>query len=61
MSTPTSDTLAQLRQAHLVESGWLAEHLDDPHVRIVDMRGEVRSETDDTGYQTASYLGAGEA
>lgn len=49
--------LDRLRSEHLVETAWLAAHLDDPNVRIVDMRGEVRSQTDETGYQTAQYLG----
>jgi thiosulfate/3-mercaptopyruvate sulfurtransferase len=56
----SSEELARLRAEHLVETGWLAAHLDDPGVRIVDMRGTVRTQTDQTGYQTARYLGAGE-
>jgi thiosulfate/3-mercaptopyruvate sulfurtransferase len=35
----------------------LEARLDDPRVRIVDMRGEVKTSADDTGYQSASYLG----
>ncbi|TMD65724.1 MAG: sulfurtransferase, partial [Chloroflexi bacterium] len=31
------------RGQFLVESSWLAEHLDDPHLRVVDMRGYVRT------------------
>lgn len=50
--------LEQLRAAHLVETDWLQEHLSDPGLRIVDMRGRVRSVTDDAGRQTADYLGA---
>jgi thiosulfate/3-mercaptopyruvate sulfurtransferase len=54
----TTQGLLELRQAHLVETDWLGDHLDDPSIRVVDMRGEVRTETDATGYQTAQYLGA---
>jgi thiosulfate/3-mercaptopyruvate sulfurtransferase len=49
--------LFDLRTAHLVETEWLAAHLDDPQVRIVDMRGSVRTETAPDGFQTAAYLG----
>lgn len=48
--------LDTLRSNHLVETGWLAEHLDDPRIRIVDLRGEVKTQTDETGYQTGQYL-----
>ena len=41
----------------LVETGWLAEHLNDPHLRVVDMRGYVRTVERD-GVQDASYVGA---
>jgi len=41
----------------LVETSWLAEHLHDPNVRIVDMRGYVRTVEHD-GVQEASYVGA---
>ncbi len=48
------------REQFLVETSWLAEHINDPHVRIVDMRGYVRSVprpgTDDV--QDAHYVGA---
>jgi thiosulfate/3-mercaptopyruvate sulfurtransferase len=43
----------------LVETGWLAEHLDDPELRIVDMRGYVRTVERD-GQQDATYVGAPE-
>jgi len=52
----TDSQLAALRAEHLVETDWLAEHLNDPQVRIVDLRGEVRTQTDETGYQTGEYL-----
>src|SRR5437660_515080 len=41
----------------LAEPDWLAAYLEDPAVRIVDMRGEVRTTTDDAGVQQATYLG----
>jgi thiosulfate/3-mercaptopyruvate sulfurtransferase len=44
----------------LVETGWLAEHLQDPTVRVVDMRGYVRSVTVRPGLQEAKYEGAPE-
>jgi thiosulfate/3-mercaptopyruvate sulfurtransferase len=53
--------LKRLREQHLVETDWLAEHLDDPLVRVVDMRGRVQTETQADGYQTAQYLGAPDA
>ncbi|WP_236030980.1 rhodanese-like domain-containing protein [Ktedonospora formicarum] len=55
-------TLEPQRQAFLVETEWLAEHLSDPHLRIVDMRGYVRSvereESDGTKVQDTHYVGA---
>jgi thiosulfate/3-mercaptopyruvate sulfurtransferase len=45
------------RHEFLVETSWLAEHLHDPHLRIVDMRGYVRSVEHD-GIQDAMYTGA---
>ncbi len=47
------------RHNFLVESSWLAEHLHDPHLRIVDMRGYVRME-ERNGVQYAEYVGARE-
>src|SRR4051794_36834012 len=58
MSCPLREVVERARAAHLVETDWLVEHLSDPSVRIVDMRGRVDSRTDETGYQTASYLGS---
>lgn len=52
--------MANLRDAHLVETGWLAGRLDDPEIRIVDMRGRVKTTTADDGCQAAEYLGARE-
>ncbi len=45
------------RSQFLVETSWLAEHLHDSHVRIVDMRGYVRTVERD-GVQDALYVGA---
>jgi thiosulfate/3-mercaptopyruvate sulfurtransferase len=46
--------------SHLVEPDWLEDHLDDPGIRIVDMRGYVETETTPDGVQTANYRGAPE-
>src|SRR5947207_15485464 len=45
------------RSHFLVETTWLAEHLHDPNVRVVDMRGYVRT-TEQDGIQYARYVGA---
>ena len=45
------------RSRFLVETSWLSEHLNDPHLRIVDMRGYVRSVVKD-GVPDALYVGA---
>ena len=45
------------RHNFLVETSWLAEHLHDPHLRIVDMRGYVRM-VEHNGVQDAEYVGA---
>src|SRR6266487_4482920 len=45
------------RSQFLVETSWLAEHLNDPHIRIVDMRGYVRT-VERNGVQNAQYVGA---
>src|SRR6266702_6451439 len=45
------------RSRFLVEATWLAEHLHDPNLRIVDMRGYVRT-TERGGVQYAEYIGA---
>ncbi len=46
------------RSRFLVETAWLAEHLHDPDLRIVDMRGYVRTVTRPDGKQDAEYVGA---
>jgi thiosulfate/3-mercaptopyruvate sulfurtransferase len=45
------------RSSFLVETHWLAEHLQDPDLRVVDMRGYVRTVEKD-GVQEARYEGA---
>ncbi|HET8853259.1 MAG TPA: sulfurtransferase [Ktedonobacteraceae bacterium] len=45
------------RSHFLVEAAWLANHLNDPHIRIVDMRGYVRT-VEHNGIQNALYVGA---
>src|SRR5713226_5121974 len=47
------------RSHFLAETAWLAEHLNDPHIRVVDMRGYVRTVEHD-GIQDALYAGARE-
>lgn len=48
------------RTRFLVETDWLAEHLHDPNLRVVDMRGYVRTVNVRPGLQEASYTGAPE-
>ncbi len=45
------------RGNYLVETSWLAEHLHDQQLRIVDMRGYVKTVLND-GVQDALYIGA---
>lgn len=45
------------RDHFLVETDWLAEHLHDANMRVVDMRGYVRTVLRD-GMQEAMYIGA---
>jgi thiosulfate/3-mercaptopyruvate sulfurtransferase len=44
----------------LVTTDWLAEHLRDPGIRIVDIRGYVKKTDLGEGRQRAEYLGARE-
>ena len=44
----------------LVTTDWLAEHLDDPAIRVVDIRGYVKKTDFGEGRQRAEYLGARE-
>jgi len=50
------------RNQFLVETSWLAEHLHDADIRVVDLRGYVKTITLDAshGLQEAHYLGARE-
>ncbi len=48
------------RDAWLADPEWLAAHLENPDIRIVDMRGVVRSTTDGR-MQHATYLGLPDA
>lgn len=53
--------MVQERSQFLVETAWLAEHLQDSNLRIVDMRGYVRSAPragGEPGLQDATYSGA---
>lgn len=42
----------------LVSTTWLAEHLDDPKVRVVDIRGSVTTRLVEPGVEEATYQGA---
>ena len=42
----------------LTTTGWLAEHLDDPGIRVVDIRGYVNKTDLGGGRQRAEYLAA---
>ena len=42
----------------LVETGWLQDHLEDPNLRVVDIRGYVRKTDLGGGRQSAEYLPA---
>ncbi len=44
----------------LAETAWLSEHLDDPTIRLVDMRGYVRLTELEKGVQESVYTGASE-
>ena len=56
--------MENVRSHLLVDTAWLAEHLHDPHLRIVDMRGYVRTvereNEQGTRLQEAHYVGAPE-
>lgn len=45
------------RERWLAEPEWLAGHLDDPTIRVVDMRGAVRTVIGEDGVQKALYTG----
>src|SRR5918999_3048841 len=44
----------------LVTTDWLEERLDDPDIRVVDIRGYVKKEDLGNGRQRAEYLAARE-
>ena len=44
----------------LVQTDWLAEHLSDPDLRVVDIRGYVKKKALGNGRQEAEYLAARE-
>jgi thiosulfate/3-mercaptopyruvate sulfurtransferase len=44
----------------LVSAEWLAERLDEPGLRVVDIRGYVKTEDLGCGRQHAEYVGAGD-
>ena len=44
----------------LVSASWLAERLSDPNIRVVDIRGYVRTEDLGGGRQRGTYAGAPE-
>lgn len=46
--------------APLVSIEWLEGHLDDPTVRVVDIRGYVTTRPDGPGVEVAAYRGAAE-
>lgn len=54
--------LNDVRAQHLIETAELAERIaaNDPLLRVVDLRGFVRVQTEANGKQTADYLGAQE-
>ena len=54
------DDMTGLRAAHLVETDSLADRIasDDKSIRIVDMRGAVRTRLAAEGVQAAEYTGA---
>jgi thiosulfate/3-mercaptopyruvate sulfurtransferase len=60
MDDAAASAWAARRAAHLVETEWLAACLEagDPSLRVVDMRGHVRIQTEEDGGQTSAYIGA---
>lgn len=45
------------RERWLAEPEWLAAHLGDPAIRVIDLRGAVRTVTAEDGSQQAVYTG----
>jgi thiosulfate/3-mercaptopyruvate sulfurtransferase len=46
-----------MRAEPVVSTDWLAEHLEDPAVRVVDIRGYVHTQTIAPGIERAEYRG----
>src|SRR5580658_6061335 len=44
----------------IVTTDWLEAHLDDPDVRVVDIRGYVTTRPESPGVEVATYRGAPE-
>jgi thiosulfate/3-mercaptopyruvate sulfurtransferase len=44
----------------LVSKEWLADHLEAPELRVIDIRGYVKTEELGAGQHRAEYLGAGD-
>lgn len=42
----------------LVTADWLEDHLDDPDVRVLDIRGSVSTRPEGSGVEVATYRGA---
>lgn len=51
----------EIRHGILASTAWLEKHLNDPDLRIVDMRGQVATREPTPGVQEASYRGRPEA
>jgi thiosulfate/3-mercaptopyruvate sulfurtransferase len=49
---------ASILPASLVSAEWLAEHLHNPQLRVVDIRGYVKTQDLGDGLQSAEYVGA---
>lgn len=50
--------MASILPGTLVSKEWLAEHLENPGLRVVDIRGYVKTEDLGDGQQRAEYIGA---
>lgn len=58
--TAESTTATPAWPGTLVSAAWLAGHLDDPAIRVVDIRGYVKTTSVGGGKQQAVYTGARE-
>lgn len=57
MGAIMAQTEAGIRAGMLASSAWLAAHVDDSTLRIVDMRGQVVTSEPEPGVQEAIYRG----